>query len=73
VTVKVIFECDRCGAVSEPRILSYTCEPVPGVTYGLGSQKWEDVREKVPEGWDIVDLIGCTFCSDCCKKIWQEN
>jgi len=73
MTIKVTFECNGCDAKTDPVILNHEFVSITGKSHGFGSRQFERAQDLAPDGWCVADIIGCTYCPDCCAEIWPDE
>lgn len=62
--------CGGCDAEAETEPLRRTFHSLNGSGHGFGRYVMPDMEaaaEKI--GWTLYDVIGCTYCPECTKKI----
>lgn len=67
-TIKL--RCGGCDAEAETEPMRRTFHSFDGSGHGFGRYVGPDIEALVAQkGWTLFDIIGCTYCPDCTKKL----
>lgn len=63
-------QCGGCDAETYTDSIRRSFVSFNGLGHGYGQYREPDIDKAVePTGWVWSDIIGCTYCPDCQKKI----
>jgi len=66
MSVRLLFECSRCGVTA-------TSETRHGQSYGPGGCCLPDLEGASPPGWVPWDPINATYCPDCWMPFAEDS